>query len=82
LGNNLGESSPEGTVLMEYYVLRIYRRSESPAAEPVGVVELVESRQRIRFQGFSELIGILRVRRSSRSGGKRRVVTGSKSRRG
>jgi hypothetical protein len=51
-------------MLMEYYVVRIYRRSESPAAEPVGVVELVETRQRIRFQGYSELVGILRVRPS------------------
>lgn len=67
---------------MENYVVRIYRRSDSPAAEPVGVVELVETRQRIRFEGFSELIGILRVGRPSRLHGGRRAGVTSKRRAG
>jgi hypothetical protein len=46
---------------MEYYVIRIYRRSMTPATEAVGIVELVGTDQHVRFHGFSELVDILRA---------------------
>ena len=79
--SSAGNTLPDEKVLMECYVVRIYRRSEPPAAEPVGVVELVDSKQRIRFQSFSELVGILRVCPPLRPRGTRRPRAAAAKRR-
>ena len=57
-----GTISPNRMVNVEYYIVRIYRRSKLPSAEPVGVVEIMNKKQRFRFDDFSELTGILRAR--------------------
>jgi hypothetical protein len=67
---------------MEYYVVRIYRRTMTPADEPVGVVELVDAEQTIRFHGFSELIDILRAPLSAKRNGSRCCREAAAKRRG
>lgn len=47
---------------MENYILRIYRRDERYPERVVGVVEDVETGERLPFRNLSELITILSER--------------------
>jgi hypothetical protein len=41
------------------YVVRIYRRNGQPNREVAGVVEVVQSGRRLRFESFEQLRAIL-----------------------
>jgi hypothetical protein len=61
----------------ECYVIRIYRRSEGPPAEPVGLVERVDDGRQTAFHGFEEL-----KRALSRDGPQPRRERRSRTRKG
>jgi len=71
----LGSSRRKGDMLVQAqtYVVRIYRRNGSPGNELAGVVEVVRTGRKLRFESFDQLRTILGVH-SFR--GKRRWAAG------
>jgi hypothetical protein len=57
-------------MLAQTYVVRIYRRNEGAGKEVAGIVEIVRSGSRRRFDSFDELHAILASRLYIRSTGR------------
>jgi hypothetical protein len=56
------DAASKGSIQVENYILRIYRRDEHYPDRVIGVVEDVENGERLPFRNLGELITILAER--------------------
>jgi len=74
-----GETGRLGMVILDNYIVRIYRRDKSDPDRIVGIVEDIASNVQRRFTGFTELSKIL-VAAEGRSPRKKRGKLPAKER--
>jgi len=58
-------------VLLESYIIRIYRRENSNPSVVAGIVEIVEVQKKRTFSSFDELWRIMNPGSSNEGGGQR-----------
>jgi hypothetical protein len=68
-----------GGVIMDSYIIRIYRRDDRNPANIAGLVEIVESDETRPFVSYEELMGMLKRLLVQSSGKARRTVQSSRN---